>query len=122
MSLSEIQRSVNSLKRRLALPIAVIRMRRVVDDVCDQWGAAQADGKPLPRPFQVVTSVLRAGCRHGEPMALGRYIRRCLDENENPDPHDMVRALLPRAARLGLVAAHFRYDRISHEPTPQPLW
>ena len=55
MSLSEIQRSVNSLKRRLALPIAVIRMRRVVDDVCDQWGAAQAGGKPLPRPFQVVT-------------------------------------------------------------------
>ena len=118
MTHSELRRAVRSLQRRLALPLAVIRARRAVEDVCDKWGVAQIEKTPLPAPHEVVTMVANAGFRHGESGALRNYIERCQNRGDNPDPSDMVRALLPRANKLGLVYQCFRWDC---PPPPDPV-
>ena len=110
MSISEIRRTIRSLQRSLALPLAVIRARRATESVCDHISVLRSEGHPVPNHFDVVQMVGNSGFRHGEFMALDRYVRRCLDEGKCPHPLDMVRALLPRAARLGLVYQCFRWD------------
>ena len=110
MTLSEIRRTVNSLRRRLALPLAVVRARRATESVCDHLHALQSRGQPLPHHIEVVQMVGDSGFRQGEFMPMNRYVRRCLEQGKCPNPKEMVRALLPRAARLGLVYECFRWD------------
>ena len=110
MSLREIRRTVNALKRKLALPLAVINARRAAEAACDQWHTAQRNEKPLPAALDLVAEFRNHRCRFGEFHALHSYIRRHLESGELPQPDDMVRALLPRANKLGLVYQCFRYD------------
>ena len=110
MSLRELRCTVNALKRKLALPLAVINARRAAEEACDQWHAAQQNGNPPPADFDIVAMFRNHRCRFGEFHALHSYIRRHLESGESPQPDHMVRALLPRANKLGLVYQCFRYD------------
>ena len=77
---------------------------------CDQWHTAQRNEKPFPAALDLVAEFRNHRCRFGEFHALHSYIRRHLESGELPQPDDMVRALLPRANKLGLVYQCFRYD------------
>ena len=64
----------------------------------------------LPPPRDVVQKVRAARCVGAHINALSRYVTRCLDREECPQPSDMVRALLPQVNARGLIYECFRWD------------
>ena len=123
MTIGEIRRQVRSMQRRLALPLAVIRMRRAAEKICNDWAVAldakrRSQEVSLPSAHDVVQSIKSARYVGGHINVLSRYVTRCLDKDECPQPIDMVRALLPQANKLGMVYECFRWDC---PPEPDPV-
>ena len=88
---------VNALRRRMALELAVVRLRRVAQEFCVQWTVARSDSHPFVR------RVVQAGFRLPTFMAVHNYLDRCRSQNATPDSDEIVRSLLPWSAALGLV-------------------
>ena len=110
MSLSQIRNRIEALERKLALPLAIVRLRPLAEAICDDWAVALAAHKPVPEPHSIVRRVASRGFRHLDFMALHKYVQRCRDENTLPDPHGIIRNLLPRAAPSGILDAALRWD------------
>ena len=91
MTLSQIRRRINALKRRFALELAIIKLRRIAEAVAD------ATGIPinLPEPADVIERFVKAGCR----LPTFGNLRHCLDrarrQGDVPHPEDIVINLLP---------------------------
>ena len=118
MTISEIKRAIRSMQRKLALPLAVIRMRRATEKICNDWAVAldakrRKQAESLPDPHDVVMSIKKAGYVGAHINSFHSYVRRCLDKEECPQPIDMVRALLPQANKVGLVYECFRWDLVA---------
>ena len=114
-SFSEIKRMVRSLKRRLALPLAVIRMRRATEKICDDWAVAleakrRTQKDSLPNAHEFVQTIVKAGGTGTELTSFHKYVERCLEKEECGQPSDMVRALLPQAIKNGMIYECFRWD------------
>ena len=58
MTLSEIRRRVNALKRRFARELAIIKLRRIAEAVADDW-----DPDEPPEPHDVIQRIAKAGFR-----------------------------------------------------------
>ena len=71
---------------------------------------ALAEHKPVPEPHSVARRVASRGFRHLDFMALHKYVQRCANENTFPDPHGIVRNLVPTAAPSGILDAALRWD------------
>ena len=52
MTLSEIKREVRALKRKYAVALAVVRLRRAAREFCDEWEATREEKKPTPTPVE----------------------------------------------------------------------
>ena len=115
MTLSEIRRILRSMQRKLALPLAVIRMRRATEQICNDWAVAleltrRTQRDTLPHSHDLVRTIVKAGYAGGYLTSFHRYVQRCLEKDECPEPSDMVRALLPQAIKNGLIHKCFRWD------------
>ena len=92
MTISEIRRRINALKRRFARELAIIRMRRIAEAIAEAWTPDQP-----PEPADVIHRIAKAGFRLPTFMRLRGYLddtrRRC----EIPEPEAMVLELLPWA-------------------------
>ena len=119
MSIARLRNQLEALERKLALPLAVIRAKRVAQDICDHWAKAQADQKPLPTPFEVVQMAREAGIRYASFMDLNLYIQRCLKEKRSPEPEGFLHSVLPRASANGMVRAAMQRDSASSDPSPR---
>ena len=69
MTLSQIRRRVNALKRRFASELAIIKLRRIAESVSDDWDPDQP-----PEPADVIERVAKAGFRLPTFMSLRRYL------------------------------------------------
>ena len=63
MTLSEIKREVRALKRKYAVALAVVRLRRAAQEFCDEWQAAREEKKPTPAPVETDQWFYRRGFR-----------------------------------------------------------
>ena len=54
MSLSQIRNRIEALERKLALPLAIVRLRPLAEAICDDWAVALAAHKPVPEPHSIV--------------------------------------------------------------------
>ena len=114
-SFSEIKRMVRSLKRKLALPLAVIRMRRATEKICNDWAVAleakrRKQAQSLPNALDLIQQIKKAGYVGAHLTSFHKYVERCLEKEECGQPSDMVRALLPQAIKNGLIYECFRWD------------
>ena len=104
-----IWRRIRSLQRRLAKDLAIIRLRRLAQEFCDDYEEAVNDDPPashleLDRMGSAfIPSIGKAGFRLSTFMALRKYLERCLDDNRLPNPRDIVGSLLPWAAEGGFL-------------------
>ncbi len=101
MSLHHLRRRVDALRRKLAPELAVIRLRRLAEEFCDQWAVADHQEAAQPHPF--IKRVADAGFRLPTFMALHKYLERCRNANEHPQPRQIVGTLLPWAASGGFL-------------------
>ena len=57
MSLSRIRNRIEALERKFAVPLAVVRLRPLAEKVCDEWAAAKAADKPLPKAQALIKRI-----------------------------------------------------------------
>ena len=69
MTLSEIRRRIDALKRRVARELAIIKLRRVAEAVADDWTPDDP-----PEPSDVIQRFVKAGCRLPTFANLSRYL------------------------------------------------
>ena len=92
---------VNALRRKMALELAVVRLRRLAQEYCLQWTVALADRRPAPESHPFILRVADAGFRLPTFMAAHNYLNRCLRQDTLPDCDGLLRSLLPWSAALG---------------------
>ena len=90
MTLSQIRNQVNSLERKFAKELAVFRLRRIAEEIANDWEISMAEKEQLPQPHQVVQRVARQGHLLKTWMNLSRYVQRCLDEKRCLIPQQIV--------------------------------
>ena len=104
MTISEIRRRINVLKRRFARELAIIRARRIAEAVAEEWiPAAPAD------PAEVIKRFVNAGFRLATFVRLRRYVDMIRERGEVPGAGVMVKKLLPWAD-TDRYDAFFRWD------------
>ena len=90
MTLSEIRRRINALKRRFATELTIIKLRRVAQAVSNDWNPDEP-----PEPTDVIQRFVKAGCRLSTFGNLARYLNNARRRGDVPEPCDMVVNLLP---------------------------
>ena len=110
MSLSHIRSRIEALERKFADAITVVRARRVAEEMCHQWARNVAERQPLPEEFEFCRKLPDAGIASGDWFALRRYVARRLENNDFPNPWDMLKVFLPGAKRRVIINAAFRSD------------
>ena len=94
-----LQARVRALQRILAPELAVVRLRRLSEEFCIESSVVQANGQPPSHPHAFIRRVASAGFRLSTFMAVHKYLERCRDRDDLPDPEDLLHALIPWARR-----------------------
>ena len=90
MTLSEIRRAIDALKRKFATELTIIKLRRVAQAVSNDWDPDQP-----PEPHDVIQRFVKAGSLLPTFANLARYLNKTRRQGDVPDPVDMVVNLLP---------------------------
>ena len=90
MTLSEIRRHIDALKRKFATEITIIKLRRVAEAVSNDW-----DPSEPPEPADVIQRFVQAGSLLTTFANLARYLNKTRRQGDVPEPCDMVVNLLP---------------------------
>ena len=104
MTLSEIRRRVDALKRRFAREIAILKLRQIAESVSDEW-----DPSEPPEPGDVIRRIADAGFRLCTFTDLGRYLKDIRLRGDVPEYEAIVFSLLPWA-RQDRYRDFFRWD------------
>ena len=92
MTVSQIRRRVNALKRRFAPELTIIKLRRIAEAVGDHWDSSQP-----PDPADVIGRIADAGFRLPTFASLHRYLDDTQRQGDVPLPSAIVLNLLPWA-------------------------
>ncbi len=105
--MGELRARIRALQKKMALELAIVRLRRLVREFRLQWFVALTDRKPLPQPRSFGFRVVKAGFRLPTFMAVNRYLEKCRRKKIEIDDHELLRTLIPwvRKYRMDLVWA-----------------
>ena len=92
MTISQLRRRIDALKRKFAREIAIIKLRRVAEAIADDW-----DPEHPPEPADVIQRVVKAGFRLNTFTRLSRYLIDTRRKGDVPLPYAIVCSLLPWA-------------------------
>ena len=92
MTVSQIRRRVNVLKRKFAPELTIIKLRRVAESISDDWDPEQS-----PDPADVIERIAAAGFRLPTFVRLRRYLDDTQRQGDVPEPGSIVLNLLPWA-------------------------
>ena len=98
-TLNALRARVRALQRKMALELAVVRLRRLAGEFCLQSLVARRGHQPPPEPQAFFRRVVSAGFRLPTFMAVHNYLERCRDNNALPDAEALLRAFLPWSHR-----------------------
>ena len=92
MTISQLRRRIDALKRRFARELAIIKMRRIAEAVANDWTPSAP-----PEPSDVIRRIAKAGFRLPTFARLSSYLNDTRRRGEVPDPESIVLELLPWA-------------------------
>ena len=90
MTLSEIRRAIDVLKRKFATELAIIKLRRIAQAVSNDWDPTQP-----PEPHDVIQRFAKTGVLLSTFGNLARYLNNTRRQGDVPEPCEMVVSLLP---------------------------
>ena len=114
MTTRQLRAKPNTLKRKHALPLPIRRRPQIQ---CHDWTNAEANNQPLPNTPCQVSQFAKNAPRLPNYLNLPRYIVRRHRAKTNPNPNDLIRALLPQTRQSG---QHPRIMNL-HLPARQPI-
>ena len=93
--MNALRARVNALRRKMALPLALLRLYRLVYQYCIDYYAALVERLAPPDGRAFIDRVVSAG--YGLPtfMAVYKYLERCLSRGAEPDVDTLLHTLLP---------------------------
>ena len=94
MTISQIRRRIDALKRKFAPELAIINLRRIAEAVSDNWDPDQP-----PEPHDVIQRIAKAGFRLPTFIRLRRYLDDTRRQGDVPEPERIVLNLLPWASK-----------------------
>ena len=94
MTISQIRRRIDALKRRFANELAIIKARRIAESIVDDWVPSQP-----PDPSRVIKRFADANCRSSTFGNLHGLINDCRRRDKIPSPYSIVCSLYPWAQR-----------------------
>ena len=94
MTISQLRRRVDALKRRFAPELAIINLRRVAEAVANECDSSRSQP---PEPGDVIGRIADAGFRLSTFANLRRYLEDTRRRGDVPDPCEMTVSLLPWA-------------------------
>ena len=97
MTLGQIRSQIEALKRKYAKELAIVRLRRQAEEICDQWERAVSDQQDPPQPHAVVGKMAAAGLFLSTYITLHHYVKRIREQGMLPEPRQIVLNLLPSA-------------------------
>ena len=100
ITLSSLRRRVDAIRRKLAIPLAILRLRRLAAEYSLECTVAHADRQPQPETHPFILRVVDAGFRLTTFMAVHKYLESCRSQNTLPDSEKLLRALLPWHIRI----------------------
>ena len=110
MTLSQIRRLVDSLMLKYADEVEVYRLQPVAQQFCDDMtnavtGKKRGRRRSLDEWAEIFFKRARERCLHPQQglAHLASYLERCLDCRVLPQASELLRELLPDAARRGLI-------------------
>ena len=114
MTISELRRRVNALKRKFARELAIIKLRRIAEAISEDWIPAAP-----PEPSDVIRRIAKAGFRLPTFTRLSSYLKDTRRQGEAPDPESIVLELLPWADNYRYREL-LRFDLPPQPSSPQP--
>ena len=97
--MNALRARVRALQRKMALELAVVRLRRLAGEFCLQSLVARRGHQSPPDPQAFFRRVVSAGFRLPSFMAVHKYLDRRRGDNALPDAEDLLRAFLPWSHR-----------------------
>ncbi len=88
MTISQIRRRISALKRKFALELTIIKLRRIAQAVADDWIPSEP-----PEPSHVIRRIAQSGCR----LPTFGYLEGARRQGLVPNPKSIVLNLLPWA-------------------------
>ena len=111
MSINQLRARLDALKRKYALPILILRLRRRAENLCQLWETADIAERTHNQPFPDTVLMIPDFARDGPMlpcflnfMRLIRYLERNRSIKIHPTPYGIVQALPPyRIHKTGLL-------------------
>ena len=104
VTISQIRRQIEALKRKYAREIASAVLSPVVDQIVELWNIALAKKLPKPDPLSCIRKVVKAGFRLQTFKALHGYLEDCRYYNYFPDPEVIIQKVFPPGRKVELAA------------------
>ena len=92
MTISQLRRRIDALKRQFAPELAILKLRRIAEAVSDEW-----DPSEPPEPHDVVQRVAKAGFRLNTFGRLSNYLKDIRRQGDVPEAESIILQLLPWA-------------------------
>ena len=111
-SISYLSRQVEALRRRLKPALAILKLRNLAMEFCDEFDEVASSEAPRRRDALFDMSVMfmprvgQAGFRLDTFQDLMDYFTRCIRGSGGPDPREIVFTLIPWARK----GPHLRPD------------
>ena len=96
LTLSQLRRRVNALRRKYARDLAVVRLRPLAEEFSQQWAVSLSQRRPAPQPQPFIRRIAQSGFRLNTFMALHKYLECCRRETTIPDSPGIISSLLPQ--------------------------
>ncbi len=112
-TLSEIRREIRALQRKYHRQLTIYRMRRVTEEVHQDYARAVADQQEPPKPLEVIRKIADQGFHLTTWMHLHNYLDKVREQGDIPEPRRMLLALLPWAWES-------KYDHLLLRELPAP--
>ncbi len=93
--MNALRARVNALRRKMALPLALLRLYRLAYEYCIQHHAALVDRLAPPNDRTFIDRVVSAGFRLPTFMAVHKYLERCLSRGAEPNVDTLLHTLIP---------------------------
>ena len=104
-SLSYLSRQLEALRSRLRPVLAILKLRNLAMEFCDEFDEADSPGQPnrsqglAGMAAMFPPRVGQAGFRLETFQDVVDYLTRCIKGNTGPDPREIVFTLIPWARK-----------------------
>ena len=119
MSLKSIRNQINTLRRKFAFPLAILRLRRISEEYCHDWHTALTNNKPVPEAHPFILKIAKEVMPLNTFMSLHHYLNRHRDQKTTPEPRAIAVTLFPHHAN-SLLFTHLFAGELTPKPKPAP--